>query len=182
MTGHVLIARLAKIGQAKARLEKAGICAQGYPAITPPPFFGSGVFAKGYARFGGGEISKDGGPTRSGPVSLGGYGDGAGGWRGGMGREWVGPWVGLWEEDADAEPGMGRGDLELPTDCGAIYLGGILWGFPTHYKKQIGERLWQVTEEYPISATRGDSNAQWSTRFVWPWMAWQIDRRETWPR
>jgi len=105
--------------------------------------------------------------------------------------------------------------LEIPPDCGAVYLGGALWGSADFYGEQISEcGLWRA-RALPISCTHAlmihaqamddviascarmdmtiddcvsracieaTTQGKWSTCFVQPWIAWQLDRRETWPR
>jgi len=190
--------------QAKARLAKAGIEATIYPAIIPAELSREVAMAR-LARFDGGTIERTG-PNHGALLShMGALGAGMA-----SGAEWVG----VWEEDVVLGESVGWQELELPHDCGVVYLGGILWGEPALYGEDIGAGLWRVTQPLAISCTHGVlinrramgdvlreyatmamtvddllsvacvkamASRSWSTCFVQPWLAWQMDRRETWP-
>jgi hypothetical protein len=190
--------------QAKARLAKAGIEATVYPAIIPAELSREVAMAR-LARFDGGTIERTG-PNHGALLSHMGLV--------GAGRASGADWVGVWEEDVVLGESMGWQELELPTDCGVVYLGGILWGEPALYGEDMGAGLWRVTQPLAISCTHavlinrramGDvlreyatmamtvddllsvacvkamASGAWATCFVQPWLAWQMDRRETWP-
>jgi hypothetical protein len=142
-------------------------------------------------------------------------GQGAGGT--GSGRVGIGQGaerVGIWEDDVAAGEGAGWRELQLPLDCGVVYLGGILWRDAREYGEPLGNGLWRLTKPMAISCThavlihrsaavdvmnsyatmamavddllsvacaRALASGSWSTCFVQPWLAWQVDRRETWP-
>jgi hypothetical protein len=190
--------------QAKARLAKAGIEATIYPAILPTEL-SRGVAMAPLARFDGGTIERTGNNhgallSHLGVVVA--------------GRASGAEWVGVWEDDVALGDGAGWQELELPGDCGVVYLGGVLWGEPSAYGEDMGAGLWRVTQPLAISCTHavlihrramGDvlreyatmamtiddllscacakalASGAWSTCFVQPWLAWQMDRRETWP-
>jgi hypothetical protein len=191
--------------QAKARLAKAGIEATIYPAIVPVE--GScGAAMAPLGRFDGGTIPRrvaDHGVLLS---HLGVVG---------AGRASGAEWVGVWEDDVVLGESVGWQELELPTDCGVVYLGGILWGEPSAYGEDLGAGLWRVTQPMAISCTHGVlinqramgdvlreyatmamtiddllscacakalASGAWATCFVQPWLAWQGDRPETWPK
>jgi hypothetical protein len=131
--------------QAKARLAKAGIEATIYPAIVPVE--GScGAAMAPLGRFDGGTIPRrvaDHGVLLS---HLGVVG---------AGRASGAEWVGVWEDDVVLGESVGWQELELPTDCGVVYLGGILWGEPSAYGEDLGAGLWRVTQPMAISCTHG---------------------------
>jgi len=228
--------------QAKARLAKAGIEATIYPAIVPVEVC-CGVAMAPLGRFDGGTIPRRvadhgvmlshmgalgagmvemgmgaGGVARgrgwggAGVRDGGGEGRGAGG--AGSGRGQGAEWVGIWEDDVMAAEGVGWRELQLPLDCGVVYLGGILWRNAREYGEPLGNGLWRLTKPMAISCThavlihrsaavdvmnsyatmamtvddllsvacaKALASRSWSTCFVQPWLAWQVDRRETWP-
>jgi hypothetical protein len=190
--------------QAKARLAKAGIEATVYPAIVPVEAC-CGVANAPLARFNGEALPRraaDHGALLSHMGVV------------GAGRASGAEWVGVWEEDVVLGKRVGWQELKLPTDCGVVYLGGILWREPSVYGEDLGDGLWRVTQALAISCTHavlihrramGDvlreyatmamavddllsvacakamASGAWATCFVQPWLAWQVDRRETWP-
>jgi hypothetical protein len=200
---HYVICRPGMEG-ARERLAKAGIEATIYPAIVPVE--GScGAAMAPLARFNGERIPRraaDHGALLSHMGVV------------GAGRASGAEWVGVWEDDVVLGERVGWQELELPTDCGVVYLGGILWREPSEYGEDLGDGLWRVTQPMAISCTHavmihrramGDvlreyaamamavddllsvacakalASRSWSTCFVQPWLAWQVDRRETWP-
>jgi hypothetical protein len=238
---HYVICRPGMEG-ARERLAKAGIEATIYPAIVPVE--GScGAAMAPLARFNGERIPRRAadhgallshmGALGAGMVEMGmgaggvargrgwggagvrdGGGEGRGAGGAGSGRRQGAEWVGIWEDDVMAAEGVGWRELQLPLDCGVVYLGGILWREPSAYGEDLGDGLWRVTRPLAISCTHavmihrramGDvlreyatmamavddllcvacaralASRSWSTCFVQPWLAWQVDRRETWP-
>jgi hypothetical protein len=229
--GHILIARPDKAGAAQARLKQMGIDAMTLPAITLPPL-SAGLAQAGYARFAGGMIERTPAQQGTALTHLGALQ---------MGRALKWEWVGLWEEDVCGAGAVSNGEgfsdgpgfqtlplsrarglrvgdfwdaFEIPPDCGAVYLGGALWGSADCYGEDLGGGLWRA-RALPISCTHAlmihaqamddviascarmdmtiddcvsracmeaTTQGKWSTCFVQPWIAWQLDRRETWPR
>ena len=200
---HYVIAAPGKEDRAITALRKAGIDAKTFPAIMAGPL--SDTLAQmPYHRFGGGTIQRT--PAQHGA------------WLShmalvAMARAQGVEWLGVWEDDVEPGEQIGWRELNLPADCGVVYLGGILWGSLQDYGTQIDPGLYK-SAPLPISCThavmihrramddvlaayaRADMteddllscacidamNAQrWSTCFVQPWLAWQVDRRETWP-
>jgi len=200
---HCVICRPGMEG-ARERLAKAGIEATIYPAIVPTEL-SRGVAMAPLARFDGGTIERTGNNHGALLSHLGVVG---------AGRASGAKWVGVWEDDVVLGERAGWQELELPGDCGVVYLGGILWSEPESYGEDLGAGLWRVTQPMAISCTHavminrramGDvlreyasmamavddllsvacakalASRSWSTCFVQPWLAWQVDRRETWP-
>jgi hypothetical protein len=139
---HYVICRPGKEG-AKERLAKAGIDATVYPAIVPVE--GScGVANAPLARFNGETLPRraaDHGALLSHMGVV------------GAGRAGGVEWVGVWEEDVVLGKRVGWQELKLPTDCGVVYLGGILWREPSEYGEDLGDGLWRVTQPMAISCT-----------------------------
>jgi hypothetical protein len=140
-TGHILITMPDRAEAATQRLRKMGITPHVMPAIVPPDL------APGwqpYLRFGGAtrpRTAKEHGIALSHIAAL------------GMARTMGWEWAGFWEDDVDGVPDLGWQDLDLPADCGVLYLGGALWWPREAYGEPLGGNLWRVTKPLPISTT-----------------------------
>jgi len=202
---HYVIAAPGKEGRAIDALAKAGIDAKTFPAIMAGPL--SDTLAQmPYYRFGGGTIQRS--PSSHGAwlshAALLAMGRS-------LGVEWLGVWeddlgagdqIGWRELRLPPDCGvvyLGGILWGRPQDYGEP-MGDGLWRVTqarpisgTHavmiHRRAMDDVLAayaraDMTEDDLLSCACIDAmrDGRWSTCFVQPWLAWQVDRRETWPR
>lgn len=203
--GHILIALPDKAEAARARLERMGIQAQIYPAIAPESLEAR-LAGMGLMRFGGGTI-----PRKTSDHGLILSHMGAVGMGRAMGWEWVGLWeedvdgvAGAGWRDLALPADCGvlylGGILWGSAEDYGTHLGDGLWRVDkprrviscTHAVMIHARAMSDVLNAYSMlsmtiddllwcACMRAQEEGKWSTCFVQPWLAWQIDRPETRP-
>lgn len=200
--GHILIARPEKEGATKARLQIMGVDAMTLPAITPS-LLSEGLEKAGYARFNGGRIKRTPAQHGASLSHLGAMQMGRA-----LKYEWVGIWEDdvegvpslgarelklphdcgvlylggiLWGKanDYGREEGDGlwRVVQPWPISCThAIMIHANAMDNVIDSCARLDMTIDDCVSRACIEATK---RGTWSTCFVQPWLAWQIDRSET---
>ena len=201
---HYVICRPGKEG-ARERLAKAGIEATIYPAIVPVEL-SRGVAMAPLARYNGTTIQRTLSAHGALVSHMGAVGAGIA-----QGADWVGVWeedvevtgaVGGWaglplpsdcgvlyvggalwlkpsEYGERIAEGLWRMNKPLAISCTHALLvhkraaGDILRGYAT--------MAMAVDDLLSLVCAKAEASGSWSTCFVHPWLAWQVDRRETFP-
>jgi hypothetical protein len=205
--GHILIARPDKAGAAQARLKQMGIDAMTLPAITPTGL-SEGMAQAGYVRFNGGSIART--PAQQGAalshitaLAMG----RAHQWEWvGLWEEDVDGVAALGARELKLPPDCGVVYLggilwgqardyghEMDSPGQGVWRVAQPWPISCTHAVMIHA---SAMDDVIASCARMDMTAddcvsracieattrgKWSTCFVHPWIAWQVDRRETWP-
>lgn len=200
VVGHILIARRDKREAAQARLARMGIDDLWMPAIEPS------VAVEGtYARFDGGTIARTPGSQGAALSHIAALAMGrAHQW------EWVGLWeedidgvpslggrelslpadcgvvyLGgiLWGKAGDYghSPGQGVWRVAQPWPISCTHAVMIHASAMDDVIASCARMDMTADDCVSRACIEATTRGKWSTCFVHPWIAWQVDRRETWP-